>query len=94
MVGEITGLEPEFSADPAPRLIVRGHDLSHRLMRGTKTPISSRMRDSDIVAQVASAAKLTVQASRTPEALEYVFTKNQTDLAFIAIAPLGLGTKS
>ncbi|MBM0744168.1 phage late control D family protein [Phormidium sp. CLA17] len=83
MVGEITGLEPDFSADQAPRLIVRGHDLSHRLMRGTKTRSFTGMRDSDIVAQVASAAKLTVQASRTPEPLEYVLQRNQTDLAFI-----------
>ncbi|HEY9858250.1 MAG TPA: contractile injection system protein, VgrG/Pvc8 family [Candidatus Obscuribacterales bacterium] len=83
MVGEITGLEPEFSADQAPRLIVRGHDFSHRLMRGTKSRSFTKMRDSDIVAQVASAAKLTVKASRTSEPLEYVLQRNQTDLAFI-----------
>ena len=83
IVGEITGLEPEFTADQAPRLVVRGHDFSHRLMRGTKTRSFTKMRDSDIVAQVARAAKLTVQASRTPEPLDYVLQRNQTDLAFI-----------
>lgn len=83
MVGEITGLEPEFSVDQAPRLVVRGYDFSHRLMRGTKTRTFTRMRDSDIVAQVASAAKLTVKASRTSEPLDYVLQRNQTDLAFI-----------
>ena len=37
MVGEITGLEPEFSADEIPRLTVRGYDRRHRLMRGRHT---------------------------------------------------------
>ncbi|PSB34414.1 phage late control D family protein [Stenomitos frigidus] len=83
MVGEITGLEPEFSSEQAPRLVVRGHDFSHRLMRGTRTRTFSHMRDSDIVAQVARDAKLTVKASRTPEPLDYVLQRNQTDLAFI-----------
>ena len=31
MVGEITGLEPEYTQDAAPILVVRGHDLRHRL---------------------------------------------------------------
>ncbi|MBD2112580.1 MULTISPECIES: phage late control D family protein [Cyanophyceae] len=83
MVGEITGLEPEFFSDQAPRLIVRGHDLSHRLMRGTKTRSFTGMRDSDIVAQVAGDANLSVSASPTSEQLEYVLQRNQTDLAFI-----------
>ncbi|MGK7924977.1 MAG: hypothetical protein AB4290_06905, partial [Spirulina sp.] len=34
MVGEITGLEPEFSQDEVPRLVVRGHDLRDRVLRG------------------------------------------------------------
>ena len=83
MVGEITGLEPEFMADQPPVLIVRGHDFSHRLMRGTKTRTFTRMRDSDIVAQVVQAAKLDVQATRTPDPIDYVLQRNQTDLAFI-----------
>ena len=82
-VGEITGLEPEFSSDQPPRLVVRGHDFSHRLMRGTKTRTFTGMRDSEIVAQVARNSKLTVQASRTAEKLDYVLQHNQTDLAFI-----------
>ncbi|MEG4069219.1 contractile injection system protein, VgrG/Pvc8 family [Microcoleus sp. Pol11C2] len=83
MVGEVTGLEPEFSLEQSPRLIVRGHDFSHRLMRGTKTRTFTNTRDSTIVEQVASAAKLSVRASRTSESLEYVLQSNQTDLAFI-----------
>lgn len=37
IVGEITGLEPEFSQDTTPILVVRGHDLGHRLLRGRHT---------------------------------------------------------
>lgn len=83
MVGEITGLEPEFSLEQSPRLVVRGYDYSHRLMRGTKTRTFTQRRDSDIVREVARDAKLTVEASPTLEALEYVLQRNQTDLAFI-----------
>lgn len=82
-IGDITGLEPEFSREGPPRLVVRGHDFSHRLMRGTKTQTFTEMRDSDIVSQVARGAKLSVQASRTKEKLDYVLQHNQTDLAFI-----------
>src|SRR5215472_10219442 len=35
--GEITGLEPEFSAARRPALRVRGYDRRHRLMRGLQT---------------------------------------------------------
>jgi len=82
MSGEITGLEPEFSSEQLPRLIVRGHDLSHRLMRGTKTRTFTQMRDSDIVTQVASVA-MKVQASLTSERVNNLLQRNQTDLDFI-----------
>jgi phage protein D len=82
-VGEITGLEPEFSLAQSPRLIVRGHDFSHRLMRGTKTRTFTGMPDSRIVEEVARNAKLTVKATPTAEKLDYVLQHNQTDLAFI-----------
>src|SRR5215212_9331477 len=35
--GEITGLEPSFSADRLPSLVVRGYDRRHRLARGRST---------------------------------------------------------
>lgn len=83
MVGEITGLEPEFSLDQSPRLVVRGHDVSHRLMRGTKTRSFTKMRESDIVEAVARDVGIRVKATSTSEKLEYVLQRNQTDLAFI-----------
>lgn len=83
MVGEITGLEPEFSLEQSPRLVVRGHDVSHRLMRGTKTRSFTKMRESDIVETVASAVGIRVKATSTAEKLDYVLQRNQTDLAFI-----------
>jgi phage protein D len=83
MVGEITGLELEFSAEQSPRLVVRGHDVSHRLMRGTKTRSFTKMRESDIVETVASAVGIRVKATSTAEKLDYVLQRNQTDLAFI-----------
>ncbi len=51
MVGEVTGLEPEFGQDTTPILVVRGHDLRHRLLRGRQTKSFTQMKDSDIVSQ-------------------------------------------
>src|SRR4051794_27488914 len=43
--GEITGLEPEFTADEVPMLTVRGYDRRHRLMRGQHTRTFAKMKD-------------------------------------------------
>ena len=91
MMGEITGLEPEFSSEQSPRLVVRGHDVSHRLMRGTKTRSFTQMRDSDIVEAVARSAGIRVKASSTSEKLDYVLQRNQTDLAFIRDRAVRIG---
>ncbi len=83
MVGEITGLEPEFEEDTTPVLVVRGHDLRHRLMRGRKTQSFTQMKDSDIVSQIARDQGLTSKAKDTKIKLEYVLQHNQTDWEFL-----------
>jgi phage protein D len=83
MTGEITSLEPAFTADEAPTLTVRGYDLRHRLARDQKTRTFSRMKDSAIVAQVARGAGLRAQVTDTKTSLEYVVQHNQTDLEFL-----------
>lgn len=48
MVGDVTGVEVEFG--PQGRLaVVKGHDRSHRLMRGTKTMSYPEVFASDVV---------------------------------------------
>lgn len=82
-VGEITGLEPEFSADEGAHLVVRGYDRSHRLLRGRKTRSWILIKDSSIASMVGGEAGLTVQAEDTGIELGYVIQNNQTDLEFL-----------
>ena len=81
--GEVTGLEPEFRAEEAPVVTVRGYDRGHRLMRGRRTRSFTQVKDSDIAAQVAREAGLTPEAEDTKITLEYVLQHNQTDLELL-----------
>ncbi len=83
MAGEITAVEPEYSADLTAILTVRGYDRSHRLNRGTKTRVFVQVTDADIVRQIGQEAGLQVQAESTSEIYKHVFQHNQTDLAFL-----------
>jgi phage protein D len=83
MLGEIVGLEPEFSADEAPTLTVRGYDVRHRLLRGTKTRSFVQVKDSEIASQVVSAANLSAQVVDSKIKLDYVLQRNQSDLDFL-----------
>jgi phage protein D len=83
IAGEITGLEPEFSADDVPTLTVRGYDRRHRLLRGRRTRSFTKIKDSDIARQIASALGLSAEVSDTGVTLEYVFQHNQTDMEFL-----------
>ncbi|HBE16255.1 MAG TPA: hypothetical protein DEG17_25095 [Cyanobacteria bacterium UBA11149] len=83
ILGEIIGLEPEFSQESMSSLVVRGYDLGHRLMRGRKTRSFRQMKDSNIVEQIARDFSISVKAEDTKVTLEYVLQHNQTDLEFI-----------
>jgi len=84
MVGEVTGLEPEFRASEVPVVTVRGYDRRHRLMRGQKTRSFTQIKDSDIAVRVAREAGLAADVVNTRTTLEYVLQHNQTDLEFLA----------
>jgi len=81
--GEVTSLEPEFSASSLPRLRVRGYDRRHRLQRGRKTKSFLKQKDSDIAASVGGAAGLSVNATDSTTVHEYVLQANQTDWEFL-----------
>jgi phage protein D len=91
MVGEITGLEPEFSADEIPRLTVRGYDRRHRLMRGRHTRSFTQVKDSDIASQIAGDVGLTAQVEDSGVTLDYVLQHNQSDLQFLQQRALRIG---
>jgi phage protein D len=83
IVGEIIGLEPEFSQESVPTLVVRGYDLGHRLSRGRKTRSFRKMKDSMIVKQIAREFGIAFEVKDTEVELDYVLQHNQTDLEFI-----------
>lgn len=83
MVGEITGLEPEFVRGVTPLLIVRGHDLRHRLLRGSKTKSFVKMKDSEIASKIAQSQGLTPKVKDSKVKQEYILQHNQTDWEFL-----------
>lgn len=83
ITGEITGLEPEFSAEEVPALTVRGYDLRHRLLRGRKTRTFVKVTDSDIITQIAGESDLTANSEDTGVIYDYVLQHNQSDLEFL-----------
>jgi Bacteriophage probable baseplate hub protein len=89
--GEITGLEPAFQAGEPPTLTVRGYDHRHRLTRGSKTRSFTKLTDSAIASQIASAAGLTARAHDTKITHEYVLQHNQTDLEFLQARAARIG---
>lgn len=83
IVGDITGLEPNFSQDTIPTITVRGHDLSHRLMRGTQRRSFLEKTDSEIASQIARERGLTAEVKDTGEKLNHVLQSNKTDWEFL-----------
>jgi phage protein D/phage baseplate assembly protein gpV len=81
--GEITALEPHFSATGRTTMLVRGYDKSHRLHRGKKTRTFLKMKDSDIASKIASEAGLTAQVDATTVTYDFVLQNNQTNMEFL-----------
>jgi phage protein D len=83
MLAEITSLEPVFTAEAPPVLMVRGYDHRHRLARGTKTRTFGQMKDSAIAGQIAREAGLRAQVQDTQVTHCYVIQSNQSDWEFL-----------
>ena len=83
IVGEITGLEPEYAEDVVPILVVRGHDLRHRLLRGRRTKSFLQMKYSDVAKQIARTRGLIAQVTDSKFQVDYILQHNQTDWEFL-----------
>jgi uncharacterized protein involved in type VI secretion and phage assembly len=81
--GEVTAIEPVFSAAGPVMLRVRGYDRSHRLTRGKKTRTFLEMTDADLVRKIAGDAGLTAEVDTTSQKYDYVMQYNQTDWDFL-----------
>jgi len=91
MVGEVTGLEPEYPARGPLLLNVRGFDRLHRLVRGRKSRTFVHMKDSDIAGQIAGDWNLTPEVDDTAVTNEHVYQHNQTDLEFLLLRARRIG---
>ncbi len=81
--GEITALEPDFTMEGEPTLLVRGYDRAHRLHRGRQTRSFLQMTDGEIVNKIAQEVGLQTETDPTSPPYEYVFQNNQTNLEFL-----------
>ncbi len=81
--GEITALEPEFSATGRSTMTLRGYDKSHRLHRGRKTRTFLSKSDSDLAGTLASEAGLSASTDSTSVIHEHVLQNNQTNMEFL-----------
>lgn len=81
--GEVTALEPSWSAQGVTSLTIRAMDNAHRLARGRKTRTFNQKKDSDIAASVGAESKLSVNADPTSETHDYVLQRNESNLAFL-----------
>ena len=83
IIGEITGIEPEFTFDRLPSLTVRGYDRRHLLQRGRRTQTFVQQKDSDIAAKIARDAGLTPQVVDSQVVHDYILQADQTDSEFL-----------
>jgi uncharacterized protein involved in type VI secretion and phage assembly len=81
--GEITALEPLFSAEGFNYMCVRGYDKSHRLHLGRTTRTFLKKKDSDLASTIASECGLSVDADATTTVHEYIVQYNQTNMEFL-----------
>ncbi|OKH18097.1 phage late control D family protein [[Limnothrix rosea] IAM M-220] len=92
-IGQITGLEPEFRHGENPKLVVRGHDRRHLLLRGKKTKSFAKMSDAAIAKKIAEIHGLTPKVVETQPklVLESVLQHNQTDYEFLSARAKRIG---
>ncbi len=81
--GEITALQPDFSAQGKTTLLVRGYDKSHRLHRGRKTRTFLKQSDAQIVRSIAQQAGLAADVDNTSVQYDFVLQNNQTNMEFL-----------
>ena len=81
--GEITALEPDFSAEGGTKILVRGYNKSHRLHRGKKSRTSLKMGDSDLVSKITGEVGISADVDATKVQDESVIQSNQTIRKFL-----------
>lgn len=81
--GEITALEPYFSADGKTTMLIRGYSKSHRLHRGKKVKTFLKQKDSEIASSIAGEVGLSPQVDATSITYDHIWQNNQTNMEFL-----------
>ncbi len=81
--GEITALEPSFSADGKTTMLIRGYSKSHRLHRGKQVKTFLKQKDSDIASSIAGEVGLSPTVDATSVTYDYILQNNQTNMEFL-----------
>ena len=81
--GEITALEPIFTARGPKMMVVRGYDKSHRMHRGRQTRTFLKMKDSDLARKIAGEVGLTPTLDETSVTYDFILQHNQTNYEFL-----------
>lgn len=81
--GEVTAVEPSFTTS-ALTVTVRGFDRMYRLKFGTRTQAYNNQSDSQIVADVAQAARVSISVQGNPTTVNrYVLQNNVSNYKFL-----------
>ena len=90
--GEVVGLEATFRGGEKSRLLVRGMNKMHRLLRKRKSVTFMDKKDEDIIKQVAGDASLKLTWKHDVAVVyKHVYQHNLTDLEFIRMRAARVG---
>ena len=90
--GEVLGAEATYKGGETTKLLIRGVNKMHRLLRGRKSKTFQKMSDQQIVNAICSAAGLTLDWKHEKSIqYDHVFQHNLTDLEFIRMRAARLG---
>lgn len=82
--GEITGIEVNFSRESKAHVVLRCHDVSHRLYRGRSNQSFLNSTDTDIVRLIAQQAGIKIgRLDESGVVHEHVYQENQTNIDFL-----------
>lgn len=81
--GEVTALEPSWSAEGVMTMTIRAYDHTHRLARGRKTRWFNDKTDTEIAQTVGAECGLSVDADPSGDPSAYTLQRNESNLAFL-----------
>lgn len=82
IIGEITDLEPVFTMDGPPQMVVHGQDRRHRLNGARKTQSWENIQDSHIARLIVDPL-MSIDSTDSGVPHQYRSQENETDLAFL-----------